>query len=162
MKYTINDTLYIQVKDLAFFSLNSLIIPHSLYLKTLYHRDLLYDDSKRNIFLKTTNKKDIEIINKLDWVLDYDEIKDKNLCELEVMLKDIETKKNNIIIKYNLLNYNEKLLNKELYLKYLFLNYKENSLLDYILYKKNMLKLDLPEGKNNHSFKTLVKSLFKK
>ena len=77
MKLIRDDSLYIQIRDLYFLSLNSMVIPFSLYIQLINRKELLLDNSKKYMFLKTTNKKDIESINKMEWILDFDELNSK-------------------------------------------------------------------------------------
>ena len=157
MKIITNDTLYVQIKDLAYMSLNSMVIPFSLYVQILLDKNILNDKSKEYKFLKTDNPKDIEEFKKIDWIIDYNDLKDKSLEELNAFFKETNNKKNEILREYNNLPYDKKKHYTFFYSEYLKLEYKALSIYDFIQYRIGLLDFKLPA-----SYEENIKRLEKK
>jgi len=117
----------------------------NIYVKTFTDNINIIDDSNRYEFAKFSDSEDIEYFERIDWILDYKDVKslnEKELIELGCRFSDELNELARII------NNSSKSPEaaKRLYDQYQRLQYKMYSLRDYIWFKKGMLDMTFPEG----------------
>ena len=94
MKILKDNKIYVQKNDMAYLNSSELDIPASIYMKVYGKGITIIDNSNRYEFIEFTDPKEIEFFQGLDWIVDYDEVKD--LTEEEL------TKIRNEVSKYKL------------------------------------------------------------
>lgn len=79
MKIIRNKEIYIQKTDIFLLSTSNTVIPKQVTINLLNKENLseINNDNKYD-FIKFTEPEIIEFFSKLDWILNYDEVKDLN------------------------------------------------------------------------------------
>lgn len=97
MKVTYDDKVFVQKKDLVFllrcYIDNKLILPDSIF-KEIYSRMLLEVDFDGKDFAMFNKKEELAFFDKIDFIMDYNEFKNKcSYCLMELEEKIIEERK---------------------------------------------------------------------
>lgn len=155
MKISSNNNIYIQVIDLLWLNTLNIDMPDIIKRKLFKVSYNLINGSINNTdFIYFDSNEIIKYFNNLDWIIDYNEVKDLSLIELINYSNDIKNKCNNLIKKYNKMNYYDKLINSSIKDEINYLNIKWFGIRDYILFKIGIIKYMLPEDilpkKNKH------------
>ena len=145
MKIITDTAAYVQKGDLYY--LDSVEIPktRSIYLsvfdwgKTRLTKENQYD------FYKYDKKEDIEFFKNIDWMVDYDEVKDCSDEELIKLGKAINEERVEIGERFNNMSIKERMKNPDLQLRHRLLAHKIHTLTDFIMYKRGQIDFDLPE-----------------
>ena len=146
MKIITNDAAYVQKNDLNFLHLSDVPKTSSIYLSVFDWGKTRITDKNKNEFYRFENEEDIEYFKKLDWMVDYDEIKNLSDAELVKMGQSISIEKNRIGEVFNDMSIKERMNNTDMVLRHKVLEFKMKSLIDVILYKRGELSFELPEG----------------
>ncbi len=139
MKIVTNNSAFVQKNDLAYLDQSDLAIPASIYRKIL---NLIIDDHNRYDFATFTASKEIEFFKSIDWMVDYNEIKDLSEQEIMILIQNALEKKNRIIQKFNSMETK----NRDMVLQCELLDFKIYSLRDALWFKQGYIKIKLPEG----------------
>ena len=76
MKIINSDSIYVQKNDIAYLNLSNLPIPVSVFIKVFGNGATIINDSNRYDFVKFEKESEIEYFKRLDWMIDYNEVKD--------------------------------------------------------------------------------------
>lgn len=156
MKISSNNKIYIQVIDLLWLNTLNIDMP-SIVRKSLFDVSykLISNSISNSDFIYFDSNEIIKYFNELDWIIDYNEVKDLSIIELIKYSNDIKNRCNSLIRKYNKMNYYDKLINSSIKDEINYLNIKWFGIRDYILFKIGIIKYKLPEDilpkKNKHS-----------
>ena len=101
MKIITNEFAYVQKNDIAFLNSTDQAIPLSIYSKVFGDGYTIIDDSNRYDFVKYEKEKDIEFFNNMEWILDYNEVKDLDEKEIFQLGSALSKKVNEIANYYN-------------------------------------------------------------
>lgn len=151
MKIITENNAYIQKNDIAYLNNTTLPIPASIFLAIFSEGVVMITDLNRNDFLEFTNPDDIEYLKSLDWIIDYNEVKDYSLAQLQDLGASILGELHQLNDTISLYSESENENKAELELKHELLKYKLMSLRDISLYKQGKLKLELPNEENNRT-----------
>lgn len=100
MKIITDRAVYVQKNDIAFLNQTDLDIPASIYLKAFGNSPTtIIDDSNRFDFLKFDDEREIEYFRNLEWIIDYNEVKDLDEEQLMEIGQSIAQTKNGIAKK---------------------------------------------------------------
>ncbi len=88
MKIITNDSAYVQKNDISYLNLSDLPIPASIFMKVFGNGVTIINDSNRYDFVKFDEESEIEYFKDLDWMIDYNEVKD--LSEDEIIVVQID------------------------------------------------------------------------
>lgn len=164
MKICTDDAIYVQLNDIVFLNSSCFSIPKFIYDKVFRNVGKV-DDSNRYEFLRFEEKSVIEFFKNVDFILDYDEIKDFSDEMLVSMAQKYAKGKNNIIKKYNLMSDLEKSINSDMLFCCDALEFKMYSLRDFYWFKHGDIDVTLPKGieyPDWYSKKNVIKMLFKR
>lgn len=145
MKIVTDKKVYVQKNDIAYLNQTDLPIPASIFMKVFGHGIVIIDDRNRYEFIEFTEPEEIEFIKKIDWMIDYNEIKDLSEEELMELGNHIAEESNKIARKYNAMTTEKRKQNQHLVFEHELLEFKMRSLKDIILYKRGELKINLPK-----------------
>lgn len=147
MKILKDNKIYVQKNDMAYLNSTDLPIPTSIFLKVFGHGITIIDNSNRYEFVEFTDPKEVEFFQGLDWIVDYNEVKNLTEEELLQLGQDVAAEKerradefNAKPEKYRRENYESVLASLDL------LDFKMYSLRDIIMFKKGELDFPLPAG----------------
>ena len=76
MKIITNDSAYVQKNDIAYLNSSDLPIPASIFMKVFGNGVTIINDSNRYDFVKFDEESEIEYFKGLDWMINYNEVKD--------------------------------------------------------------------------------------
>jgi len=109
MKIITDDAIYVQRKDLEYLhDLRSLGIPRSIFVEVFGKGILTIDNSNKNDFVKFVAKEDIEFLKNLEWIVDYNELKDLTIEQLTELIEEVVNQMNGIADTINELNKEKK------------------------------------------------------
>lgn len=144
MKIITNDAVYVQKNDLAFLNTTDLPIPACVFIKFFGVGSTIIDINRYE-FVKFTDIEAIEYFKKLDWIIDYNEVKELNEEETKEVALSINEKYEKIALTFNSLNEEEQKENMNMVRQAQFLEFKFYSLRDILWFKQGHIKMELPE-----------------
>jgi len=144
MKIITNDAAYVQKHDIAFLTNTDLEIPASIFMKVFGNGIVVINNSNRWDFVKFEDENDIKYFKGLDWIVDYNDVKDLSEDAFIVTGSAIAEKKNEIAKIYNKMTENERKENMHIVYRCERLDHKMYSLRDILWFKQGHLEMDLP------------------
>lgn len=146
MKLCYNNKIYVQVIDLMWLRTLNINIPYIIRepLVVIYYK-LLNRKISNSDFICFEEEEIIKYFYGLDWIIDYDSVKNLSLYKLILYSNNIRSKCNDLIKKYNKMDYYDKIRNSNLKDDIKYLNIKWFNVRDYILYRVGIIKYDLPK-----------------
>lgn len=166
MKIITNDAVYVQKNDIGFLNQTDLLIPVSVFLKVFGNGITIIDDSNRFEFIKFEDKEEIEFFQGLDFIVDYNLLKDLSEDEIMKLGQEVAFEKNNIAKKYNSLSGRDRANNMYMVSECEKLDFKMYSIRDILWYKQGYIKFDMPIDlnvqKEEKGFKKLLRKIKKK
>ena len=146
MKIVTFNGIYVLRKDIEFLNQIELVVPASIYLKRYECDGLLPEDNDAYKFVKFKSSREIDYISKLDWLIDYDEVKNLTEEEIKKVGCQIGYQQNELIEKYNAMSEEEQKRNLDMVKQIKILYYKLCMLRDILWFKKGALDIKLPLG----------------
>lgn len=164
MKIFKDNKVYVQKNDIAFLNHTDIAIPASIFMKVFGNGIVLIDDSNRYEFIEFDLPEEISFFEKLDWVVNYDDVKDLSDEETINLGQKIANEKNSLASKFNSMSEKDKKKNMDIVGKCELLDFKIYSLRDILWFKQGHIKMTLPgeEDKSNKGIKNKIKSIFRK
>ena len=150
MKIITSEAVYVQKNDIGFLNQTDLPIPASIFLKVFGNGITIIDNSNRFEFVKFEEESEIEFFKNLDWIVDYDSVKDLDESQIIELGNTVVQQKNNIATQYNSMTYDERRANKHMILECERLDLKILSLRDALWFKQGHIHFDLPDGIDYH------------
>lgn len=146
MKIIRDNKIYVQRSDISMMSVDDNLKDNET-VKKILSMGFSYDEKNKYDFLPFTEEDVIELLSKLDYIIDYDEIKDMSDEDLDGLAKETADERNNVTVRYARLDEEEmrrefKKARNEISL----LEYKIISLRDLSWFRSGHLKFALPEG----------------
>ena len=147
MKILKDNKIYVQKNDIAYLNVTNEAIPASIYLKVYGRGITIIDDSNRYEFIEFTDPKEIEFFQRLDWIIDYNEVKDLTEEQIIQLGKEVAAEKNRRADEFNAQpeTYRRETIERVLAEQELF-DFKMYSLRDIIMFKRGELTFKLPKG----------------
>ncbi len=136
------DKVYVQVSDFTTFQKVDKPIPAGIYLKAMNYKFQSNDD-KYN-FIEYTKPEEIEFFRNFEYIVDYKEVKDKTITELQRLAKVANDEANEIADLWNELTPEEKKLNPNFIKKYTLLHHKIQDYAFVLWNKQRHIKLNMP------------------
>lgn len=146
MKIITSEAVYVQKNDIGFLNHTDLAIPASIFLKVFGNGITIIDNSNRFEFVKFEEECEIEFFKNLDWIVDYDSVKDLDESQIIELAQVVAQQKNNIASKYLSMTDDEQRANRDMVFECEILDFKMYSLREILWFKQGHLKFDLPGG----------------
>lgn len=169
MKIITDNAVYVQKNDIAYLNRTDLLIPASIFVKCLDNGIVIIDDSNRYEFVEFNSPEEIEFFKMIDWIVDYDEIKDLSEEEIITLAQTIADKKNSIAQIFNSMTLDERDKNMNMVFQCKLLDFKMFSLRDFLWFKQGHIKMELPEGTDlpvgfapRNRIRYLIRAIFNK
>lgn len=89
------------MNDLAYLNQSGLEIPASIFLKIFDSGIAIIDDRNRYHFIESKEPKEIEFFKTIDWMIDYNKVKELSEKEIIELAQSIAEKRNDIAQKFN-------------------------------------------------------------
>ena len=146
MKIITNDSVYVQKNDIAYLNSSDLPIPASIYMKVFGNGLTIIDDSNRYDFVKFDEESEIEYFKGLDWMINYNEVKDLREDEIIKLAESIGEEREQIATTFNSMAEEERKQHTDMVTKCDLLEFKFYSLRDVLWFKQGHIPMELPEG----------------
>ena len=146
MKIITSDAVYVQKNDLGFLTHTDFSIPVSIFMKVFGNYVTIIDDSNRYEFVKFEEKSEIDFFKNLDFIVDYDSVKDLDESQMVKLIKSTFKQKRIISKSYNSMSSEDRVKNSYMIDEYEKLDFKTYSLRDILWFKQGHLQFILPEG----------------
>ena len=140
MKIFTANSVYVQKNDIAYLNQTNLAIPASIFMRVFGN----IDDSNRYDFVEFDAPEEVQFFKGIDWIIDYNEIKDLSEGEIVALGQSIAEDKNSIAQRFNSMTLEERKENMNLKSQCELLDFKMYSLEDFLLFKQGRLKMKLP------------------
>lgn len=148
MKVFKNDSVYVQNNDLAYLNSTDLGIPASIYMKYIGNGKTITNDNNRYDFIKFDEDSEIEFFKGLDWIIDYNEVKDLSEDEIIKISESIGKEHEEIATSFNSMSRKEQQQHNDLITKCDFLEFKFYSIIDFLWFKQGHISMELPVEEN--------------
>ena len=146
MKIFVDNSVYVQKEDVAYLYMTSLDLPDSIYTKVFGQGMIVFDNSNRYDFIEFSEPSEIDFFKKIDWIIDYNEVKNLTEEELIKLGKEIAKEKKRKVKGLNGMPSSQRIKNYDRVLTELeCLDFKMHTLRDIILLKKKELDYPFPE-----------------
>lgn len=163
MKIITENAVYVQKNDIAYLNRAELTIPASIFMKVFGNGIVIINDSNRYEFVKFESPEEIEFFKGIDWIIDYNEVKDLSEEETIALGQSIAEEKNNIAHRFNSMTPEEREYNEELVTQCELLDFKMYSLRDFLWFKQGHIKMKLPkEFEQEKGIRKLIRTIFDK
>lgn len=166
MKIITDNCVYVQMNDIMFLNQTDLSIPVSIFLKVFNDDVVIINDRNRYDFVKFDDALEIEFFRNLDFIVDYNSVKDLSEEEIIDMGQKVANKKNSIAKTYNAMTNSIREENMHLVYECERLDYKMYSLRDILWFRQGRLKFNLPSEiigeKKEKGIKKLLRKIRKK
>lgn len=169
MKIITDNAVYVQKNDIVCLTQTDLAIPSSIFMKVFGNGIVIIDDGNRDEFVKFEVPEEIEFFKGLDWMIDYNEVKDLSEEEIIALGQSIIEEKNSIAQRFNSMVPQEREENMNMVSQCELLDLKMYSLRDVLWFKQGHIKMELPEGvdlpagfEREKGIKKLIKTIFNK
>ncbi len=146
MKIITDNAAYIQKNDLAYLTHTDLAIPESIFRKIFEKGIVIINDSNRYEFIKFEEASAIEFFSNIDWMIDYNSLKDLTDGEIIKMGQNITKKMATLAQKIDSIPKDDRKAQLDILTEFKNLDFKLNSLKDILLFRQGHLKFKLPEG----------------
>ncbi len=148
MKIITDNAAYVQKNDIAYMNQTDLVIPASIFMKAFGNVTVIVDDSNRYEFVTFEEPEEIEFFKGIDWMINYNEVKDFSEEEIIALVQSIAEEQNNIAQRFNSMTPEERIENMDMVSQHESLDFKMNSLRDVLWFKQGHIKMKLPESVN--------------
>lgn len=146
MKIITDDVAFVQKNDISYLNRTDLSIPASIYMKVFGSGVVIIDDSNRYEFIGFEAPEEIEFFKGIDWMIDYNEVKDLSEEETISLGQSIAEEKNSIAQRFNSMPPEEKERNIDMISQCKLLDFKMYSLRDVLWFKQGRIEMKLPDG----------------
>lgn len=163
MKVVTENAVYVQKGDINYLFHSDMSMPKSIFDKVYGQGIVIINNNNKNHFIEFNEPEEIEFLKGVDWIVDYNEIRDLSEEEIIALGQSIAEEKNTIANKYNAMSSEEQEENKNMELLCELLDYKMYTLRDILWFKQGHIKMKLPKAiKQEKGIIKLVNTLFNK
>lgn len=169
MKIITDNAIYVQKNDIVYLNQTDLAIPASIFIKVFGNDIVIINDSNRYEFVKFEAPEEIEFFKGIDWIINYNQVKDLSEEETIALGQSFAKEKNNIAQRFNSMVPEERKDNMNMVSQCEFLDFKMYSLRDILWFKQGHIKMELPEGvdlpvgfEQKKGIRKLIKTIFNK
>ena len=146
MKIVTNTAVYVQKDDMIALNETNLPIPTSIFNKVWGVGITIINGTNRYEFIKFEEEHEIEYFKELDWIVDYNELKDLDESEFIALGEKAAQEQKEIAEKYNFMTKEEQNKNQDLVSRHEMLTFKIYSIRDVLWFKQGHIRFELPEG----------------
>lgn len=146
MKIVTNNAVYVQKDDMIALNETDLPIPTSIFNKVWGIGITIIDGSNRYEFIKFEEEHEIEYFKELDWIVDYNELKDLDEAGFIALGEKAAQEQKDIAEKYNFMTKEEQNKNQDLVSRHQMLTFKIYSIRDVLWFKQGHIRFELLEG----------------
>ena len=152
MKVFKDDAVYVQIYDLGFLFNHGIKMPFSVFEKSF--KDSSDISVNKYKFKKFKDDESIRFFSQLDWILDYDNLKNLSKEDLTKLGKKISDSVDEKTTYYSKLTEEEKITNKSVIQECDLLMFQLHTIIDYEMYLKGELEIPFLDELNEESKKS--------
>ena len=145
MKIIMNDCVYVQKNDLIYLWNHEQEILSSIFMKVFGNGIVVVNDSNRYDFVKFDDPNEIKYFRNLDWIVDYNSVKDLSEEEFIKLGEEIALEMNVLANKFNEMSEIESIKHLDIVDTHGKLEFKMSSLRDILWFKQGYIKMTLPD-----------------
>lgn len=146
MKIITNNSVYVQKNDFVYLNESDLSISASIFMKVFGKGVTIINDGNRYDFIKFDEESEIEYFKAIDWIIDYNEVKDLSEDEIIKLAEETKEEQRKIATTFNSMDEDEKDNHTDMIIKCNLLEFKFYSLRDILWFKQGHISMKLPEG----------------
>ena len=146
MKIITDNAVYVQKNDIAYLNSSDLVMPISVFMKVFGKGVTINDDSNRYGFVKFEDESEIDFFKGLDWIIDYNEVKNLGEEQIVDLLNNIADAQQKVVTTFNSMPEEERRVHSDMVTQCELLEFKFYSLRDILLLKQGHISMKLPEG----------------
>ncbi len=170
MKIITDNAVYVQKNDIAYLNQTDIAFPVSIFMKVFFGNGVvIINDSNRYEFVEFDKPEEIKFFKDIDWMIDYNAVKDLSEQETIALGQRIAEEKNSIAQRFNSMPPEEREKNMNMVSQYELLDFKMYSLRDVLWFKQGRIKMQLPDGVDlpigcvrEKGIRKLIKTIFNK
>lgn len=142
MKIITDNAVYVQKFDMTCLNQLGRAIPPSIFMKVSEGTGIVIIDHRNwNEFVKFDAPEEIEFFKSIDWIIDFNEVKDLSEEERTALVNRIEVEKFRVEQKLNSMTQEEKKENMNMVSQYKLLDFKLESLIDFFWVTQGNIEL---------------------
>lgn len=149
MKIITNDATYVQKRDIEYLYLAHEKIPSSIFVKVFGSGLIRIDNTNRNDFVKFEDEVERDFFNNLDFIIDYNEVKDLSETDIKKLFQAIDDEQFMVATKMNDVRGKNDIDALAHLTRYNQLDYKFSSLRVAFGFKTGYFVFDLPKELEN-------------
>lgn len=153
MKIVTSNAVYVQKSDLVYLNSTDLIIPATIYIKVFGSGKEIINEENQSEFVKFDEKSEIDYFKSIDWIVDYNKLRNLSNSELLELIWDTLKKEHEIAIKFNSMPYVQRRKNVQMRINANFLMCKYSSLMDILGLNEGETSVKIPD---EIDFKSIV------
>lgn len=148
MKIITDNAVYVQKNDIAYLTQINLTMPLSIFMKFIGcgNGEVTIDNSNKHEFIKFETPEEIEFFKNIDWIIDYNEVKDLTEEENMALGQRIAEEKNALGKIFNSMSEEQRKANMNIFNYCQLLDLKMYSLRCVLWFKQGVKELELPRG----------------
>lgn len=144
MKIITEEAVYVQKKDIAFLTHKGIEIPESIFNRIFFNGVIIVGNTDNYKFYEFQEKEVIEFFKKLDWILDYNDVKNLTKNEFIQLEQKLTEEKQELENNYSEIFLDDYRKTYDMILQHEKLQHKMYSLRDISLFNQGQLEMDLP------------------
>ena len=162
MKIITDNAVYVQKIDMTILNQLDLAIPPSIFMKVSEGTGIVIIDHRNsNEFVKFDAPEEIEFFKSIDWIIDFNEVKDLSEEERTAFVNRIVVEKFRVEQKLNSMTQEERKENMNMVSQYNLLDFKLDSLIDFFWVKQGNIELPA-DFKQEKKIRKQIKTKFNK
>ncbi len=147
MKIFKDGKVYVQKNDMVYVNHSDMAIPASIFMKLFGNGIVIIDNSNRYEFVEFSEPSEVEFFKGIDWIVDFEDIKDLSEEEIVSLGQQVAEEKNEKAKAFNSLSEEERKAHYEATVQQMEqYDFKMHTLRDVIMYKRGELSFELPAG----------------
>ena len=144
MKVVNEKAVYVQKKDIEFFIKHNIDMPAFILGPLLAESPLKIDDSNKFDFVEYTDDLSMEFFKKMDWILDYNDVKDSSPSEIMEEMINLVLQLDQLGKKIQKMTEEDKQIRPSEMEEYILLDHYYNGFLDFIGYLNGIHNFEIP------------------
>lgn len=162
MKIFRDNCVYVQLEDINYIINRNISCPRNLIHRTIEQGYVFIDEKNKYNFIGYNEKNIVDFFKGLDFIINYDEIKDLTNEELNDSCQNYINDKEALLEEYNYMSPANKRNIEDIISHINDLEYKYYQISKFLLYKKGNDNLVLPKGVDYPKKDNIFKKIFKK
>lgn len=166
MKIFDNNKVYVQKKDINYLIKSDLPMPTSISMKLCEYSFAHIGARNQYEFMEFENEEEIEFFKSVNFIVDYDKVKDLSKEEITVLIDASVDERNSLALRLNAMPLKEQEKHIDMINRCNFLEFTIRSLRDILSFRDGRIQVELPiegvEASNKKNVKKKKFNIFRK